>query len=247
MRFLGIITIVLSALMQGACVSSTPQRRPPVLGVPMVADTVRRCEPRGPDDPAIEITSARLNDAYALLMRESPTFSQEVDSVSKVSQFRIRVGMAEDFSPTYDNVAGAESRVAGIFVKGGAYTPTGTPLCDLDIVFFTSRVENLAIEAGYSETALVQDIAIILAHELYGHAFPLAFMPGVPRWPSPCRDPEYADMLVSPGCAGERENRIRADFGLPPRTGYVNAPVDFLCYMESKPCDSPESETGGGR
>lgn len=63
------------------------------------------------------------------------------------------------------------------------------------------------------EPVLLAEMAVVLAHELYGHAIPLALAGTVDAM---CLD----EVPESAPCALERENRIRSELGVPHRRSY---------------------------
>lgn len=78
------------------------------------------------------------------------------------------------------------------------------------------RLERLFLAAGLPASILAGDVDRILIHEVYGHVVPLS----VSRQLSGgCPDPAPEEPALS-SCAIRRENRIRAELGLEPRTAY---------------------------
>ena len=71
-------------------------------------------------------------------------------------------------------------------------------------------------EAGLGERELAGDVDRILFHELYGHVVPLA---ATRQISGGCPDPAPGEPALS-SCAIVRENRIRSELGLAPRTTY---------------------------
>lgn len=73
--------------------------------------------------------------------------------------------------------------------------------------------------------ALEADLAIILAHELAGHALDWARSGDLY---DACLDPSALALAVDPGakgCAVERENQVRRDLGLVERSAYLELPL----------------------
>ncbi len=87
----------------------------------------------------------------------------------------------------------------------------------IDVPFY----ERLYRGAGMNG-ALAQDLQILLAHELAGHALGWA---RDRRLAGGCRDPEPLALMAAPelaGCAVEQENRVRDELGVLPRPTYLN-------------------------
>lgn len=175
----------------------------------------------GESTPALQILHPRLVEALDLLTARSPTMRAGVEDILAAG-IPVRVGYVHQFNGRYDDINPAS--VAGVFPVG-SFMP-GDPVLAVDVVFFTTEMEQRALAHGYGRRQVLEDIALILAHELHGHVGPLvAAEPAV--WPSPCAD---RDRGGRPGCAILRENRVRIDLGLAPRgVSHSQSDLGLLC------------------
>jgi hypothetical protein len=149
-------------------------------------------------------------------------------------RFVLRVGYADAFEGRYARFV-ADHGGAAVFPSDGDVQPRdGTRADAVDIVFFTADTEAAALAAGMGFEQLVEQLTLMLVHEVYGHALPLVDR-GV--WPLPCEDPPFASPPWVLGCAAERENEIRADMGVPARRRYAgHTDLPFLCLGDPSFC-----------
>lgn len=207
--------------------------RPTPIGTPYVI----RIEPRTDNRSGggtIEFRSSRLALAYAWALARSPRFREAMTGYATGPRFLLRVGYADTFGGRYAHFT-AQHGVAAVFAADGdVQPPDGTRVDAADIVFFTAGAEAAALDAGMGFEQLVEQLTLILVHEVYGHALPLVER-GV--WPLPCDDPPFASPAWVLGCAAERENEIRADMGVPARRRYAgNTDLTFLCLGDPSFC-----------
>lgn len=229
------------AIILGACAARAPETPVPpdasVRPIPIGTPYVIRIEPRTDNRSGggtIEFRSPRLALAYAWALARSPRFREAMAAYATGPRFLLRVGYTDTFGDRYAHFA-AQHGVAAVFAAyGNVQPPDGTSVDAADIVFFTAGAEAAALDAGMEFEQLVEQLTLILVHEVYGHALPLVER-GV--WPLPCEDPPFASPAWVLGCAAERENEIRADMGVPARRRYAgNTDLTFLCLGDPSYC-----------
>lgn len=233
--------VAVLALTATACAGRAPATPDPVapkpVRVPIGTPHIVRIEPRTDDRSGggtIEFRSPRLALAYAWALARSPRFRTAMGDYAAGPRFGLRVGYADTFGDRYARFVDGHGGAA-IFAAAGEIQPRdGTSADAADIVFFTENAEYGALRAGMLFEQLIEQLALILIHELYGHALPLAER-GV--WPLPCDDPPFSSPVWVLGCAAERENEIRADMGVPQRRRYAGATdLPFLCLGDASFC-----------
>jgi hypothetical protein len=205
-----------------------------LLGRPVQTEIPERTDDRS-GGAAMEFRSHRLELAYSWAYQRSPTFRSAMYALERGPHFQIIVGHHTDFHGAYEEWV-ARSGVAGIFPhagKPGTIPADGTPVDGVDIVFFTEPTEQAALALGFSYERIIAELAVVLVHELYGHVLPL-IATGV--WPTPCPDPGWGRPAAELGCAGERENEIRAELGFPARARYGAVDLPFLCAGDPELC-----------
>jgi len=161
---------------------------------------------------SVRVTDRLLAERVRSLQDRSPTWRAALDSLA-VLQFQVLVGTPEQLG----ELVPALSSYAGQHI--GRMLPLGnrnSQLIGAAVLIDLAVMERMARAAGASQAMLEGDIDRILAHELYGHVLPLAIAGRPDRG---CADPAPHEPAVS-SCSVRRENRIRAELGLPPRTTY---------------------------
>lgn len=155
-----------------------------------------------------------LEEAYQALLERSATFRAAVDTLTLGRNVELRIGRPGAFEPAYE--FRPSEKVARVWPHWSHGSKNAGPrLTRIDVVLYTNEIVERALKAKVSPSAIRTDLALILAHEVFGHAVSLAngAVPGA----LPCRDPKDGRKR---GCAVERENRIRTELGLPLREAY---------------------------
>jgi hypothetical protein len=222
--------------------ATTPGRTP--LGTPYIVRIAPRKDNRS-GGGTIEFRSPRLALAYAWALARSPKFRDAMTAYATGPRFLLRVGYADAFEDRYDRFVNNHGGAAIFAAHGDIQPRDGTSVDVADIVFFTRPAETAALSAGMEYEQLMEQLALMLVHEVYGHALPLVER-GV--WPLPCDDPPFASPPWVLGCAAERENEIRADMGVQERRRYSGyAELSFLCLGDPVFCPRPPREERGER
>lgn len=210
----------------------------PLLLLPACRGATRPIDRPSPSPPAHEdeirltILDDRLRRAYEILLERSPSFRSAAE-LFETGPVKITIGYAESFP--HDRYRGHFTGLAAIFPGESLQLPHGEPLDSLHVVFFTRRLEQVAIgQMGVPEEEVITDLAILLAHELYGHVASLSREQS-PRWPPPCRDPHWTEGGL--GCAGEAENLIRRELGISPRASHMKIDLLFVCVAMPVQCE----------
>jgi hypothetical protein len=222
------------------CATRAPVHPPPPASLgpmPLGTPYVVRIEPRTDNRTGggrIEFRSPRLALAYAWALARSPRFRDAMGEYAAGPRFLLRVGYADTFGERYIRFE-ANHGGAAIFAADGDIQPRdGTKVDAADIVFFTAAAESAALDAGLGFEQLIEQLSLMLVHEVYGHALPLVER-GV--WPLPCDDPPFASPGWVLGCATERENEIRNDMDVPLRRRYAGySDLSFLCLGDPSFC-----------
>jgi len=173
---------------------------------------VERVSPAPVVPDGIEVMSPLLGKRMAHLAERSRIWRAGMDSLA-ASGFRVVVAEPEQ----------ARERVAGL----GAYTPehVGEVLAVWDeqgrivgavVTVDVAKLRELYELTDLSEETFLADVDRILIHEIYGHVVPLAASRQISGG---CPDPAPGEPALA-SCAIERENAIRAELGLEPRTVY---------------------------
>lgn len=184
--------------------------------------------------PTVTVSGDRLVAAMALLRASSPTFNRAMDRIEARGRVSVRVGYPDHLDSSYQAAYRRDEVVAAIYATGAdGWTVPGTVVCGIDVVLFTESVESAALLRGETESRIVLDLALVLAHELVGHVVPFVDR-RTHTWPTPCRD---ADLPAGTGCAVERENRVRAELGVARRRSYGSTGLRVLCPAHD--CGTP--------
>lgn len=176
----------------------------------------------------------RLQAAYDLLLKRSPSFAVAMDQVESSGMLRVRIGYRQHVMRSHERLLG-EERAAAVFLADAVGYSTGYPQCHVRVVVFTEALEEELLRAGVPEEAVVLDLALVLAHEVFGHLVPFAEQ-GVTVWPTPCRDPDRRAAWRTTGCAVDRENLIRRELGVPERATYARVDGPLLCALPGQRC-----------
>lgn len=181
------------------------------------------------------VQGERLEAAFQLLLERSPTFASAIAAIEASGMLRVRIGYRNHVMRNYERLLG-EDRSAAVFLSDDPLRyPTGNVQCHVRVVFFTETLEDELVWAGVPEDVLVLDLALVLAHEVFGHLVPFAEQ-GVTLWPTPCRDPDRARARRTTGCAVDRENVIRSELGVPERLSYARVDGPLLCALPGQRC-----------
>lgn len=184
----------------------------------------------------VYVISEELRPSYDLLMRESKSFRAAMQQVER-NGFRIVIGYQDDFEDPYpDPVFGSVAGVDPLLYDHGFDRYYG-----VNVVFFTRRTEAAARAVGVSQETITRELAVVLAHEIYGHVVPSVTQR---LYPSPCQDPNWEVGIHEAGCAVERENIIRAEIGFPLRPRYLHLDLSFFCAVNADTCDRLNSQAG---
>jgi len=197
------------------------------------------------------VQGERLEAAYRLLLERSPSFAAAVAAVELSGMLRVRIGYRDHVMRSYERLMGEDRSAAAFLSDDPLRYPTGNVQCHVRVVFFTDALEEELLRAGVPEDVVILDLALVLAHEVFGHLVPFAEQ-GVTLWPSPCRDPERALARRTTGCAVDRENLIRRELGVPERTSYARVDGPLLCALPGQRCvrwslATPHRARAGGR
>lgn len=180
--------------------------------------------------PAIlEVRDPRLLPALQELLAMSPRVAAALGTLDGAGRIRVH---------TYES-AGARSGAEGRFAYGytQAYYGDGGRVDSVDVAIQWGRLERAAAALGMDAAELRRDIAVLLGHELFGHAVPLLAHGSLAG--------ECTDVL--PGgasCSVARENAVRADLGVAARPDYL-----LVCLPVTAPRDEGigVSRLGGTR
>jgi hypothetical protein len=196
--------------------------------------TVRPCFPTE-GTHLVFVQGERLQAAYDLLMERSPAFAGAVAAIQTGNAMRIRIGYPRHVMRAHERLGGEDRGGAVFLADGGVFQPHGTILCGVRVVVFTERLEEELLRAGVPERSVVLDLALMIAHEVFGHLVPFAEQQ-IPVWPTPCRDPDHRRARRITGCAVDRENLIRQELGIPERTSYAQVEGPLFCEATGRSC-----------
>jgi hypothetical protein len=183
----------------------------------------------------IFVQGERLQAAFGLLMERSPTFAGAMAAIQADNAMRMRIGYPRHVLRAHERLGGEDRGGAVFLADGGVFQPHGTILCGVRVVVFTERLEEELLRAGVPERAVVLDLALMIAHEVFGHLVPFAEQK-IPVWPTPCRDPDHRRARRITGCAVDRENLIRQELGIAERTSYAQVDGPLLCEVTGRSC-----------
>jgi hypothetical protein len=206
--------LVSLVLLASACSSRQPPPSASTPPVTPIADTVR---PKA--NPGLHFHSPLLERAHRIMADRSASYAEAAAFLENQREVRIEVGHRDDFPVGAAGISGGVAYVAPVF-------DSTRSLAGMRIIVDTGHLESAALHSGYPMDRLLGDLGIIIAHELYGHVRPMFPADGRPMWPGPCSDtPRNGE----PACAIARENHIRAEVGLPLRSGHEDLALGFLC------------------
>lgn len=185
-----------------------------------------------PSTSSVAVISEELLPAYNFLMRQSTSFHAAIDELERIG-FKVVIGYHDDFEQPYPPpLFGALAQVKPL-LRGN----NSRSLYGVHIVFHTREMEAGARAAGISNETITRELAIVLAHELYGHVVPAA---RTATYPSPCADPSWDVAGQEMGCAVERENQIRHEIGSGERPHYRVVDLSFFCVSNESACPTPD-------
>ena len=176
-----------------------------------VESTTRWARERTGEDP-IRVLDGLLQARMAALARQSPTWRAGLDSL-RASGFEVVIAAPAQVRAELPGMGRYDARHLGevIPIRDSAGTITGA-VVTVDL----PQLGALALEAGLGAAELAGDVDRILIHEVYGHVVPLAASRQISGG---CPDPSPGESALT-SCAIVRENRIRSELGLAPRTTY---------------------------
>ena len=176
-----------------------------------VESTAQWARARAGDD-SIRVLDGLLRQRVGALAGQSPTWRAGLDSL-RASGFEVVIAAPAQVRAELPGMAGYDARHLGevIPLRDAAGTITGA-VVTVDL----PQLGALAKEAGLGAGEVAGDVDRILIHEVYGHVVPLAASRQISGG---CPDPSPGESALT-SCAIIRENRIRAELGLPPRTSY---------------------------
>lgn len=203
---------------------------PVLVGISFVLSSGRVIGQSTAETPNVAVISAELLPPYLLLMRQSASFRAAIEEL-ETSGFKVLIGYHDDFEQSYPlPVLGALAQVKPLLREGRPDRFYG-----VHIVFYTREIAAIARAAGVANETITRELAIVLAHELYGHVVPAAL---AGTYPSPCADPVWDVAGEEKGCAVERENRIRNEIGSAERLRYRHVDLSFFCVSNEATCRS---------
>lgn len=146
------------------------------------------------------------------LAERSSTWRAALDTL-ETSDFRVVIGRPDQIRR---RIPGMEyyhaSHLGEVIPRRGPEGDYSSAVIMIDL----ARLRAMWRLTGLPRTALLRDIDRILIHELYGHVVPLA---RTRELAGGCPDPGPREPARS-SCAIVRENRVRAELGIEPRTAY---------------------------
>ena len=160
----------------------------------------------------LSVANPLLADALRSVERRSPTWRAGLDSLAATG-FEVLVGEPGQVGVLVPALARYEPQHLGEVI----------PLRRSDGVMYgvlvtvdVPKLREMAARMGQPARVVEADAALILVHEIYGHVVPLSRTRALADG---CPDPAPAEPALS-SCAIVRENRIRAELGLPARDSY---------------------------
>jgi hypothetical protein len=177
----------------------------------------------------IVIADAFLAARLAALESRAPTLKEEMDRLRQ-NGFQFLLGTREQVlerlrHPHVDRQIGPAQRQLGVTIvfprKNSHVVETGAVAINLTriVELHLQRLELLphaALDPALHQREFEQLVDDVLIHEFYGHLLPVALAGSIR---AQCHDPRPGQ---EPGasCVLQRENRLRAELGLPPRLHY---------------------------
>lgn len=241
-RILYVGTVVLAPVVAAACASGGPAARSATdsAAAPAAHRTAAWRAPRehrltravsatDTADEALEVLDPFLAERMAGLAERSRSWRAALDTLRR-SGFRVVVGRPDDLREEVSALARHRVRHFGevIPLRGGSGRIVGVAVAiDVD------RVRRLVEDAELPSRVVGADVDRILIHEIYGHVVPLA---RTRRLSGGCPDPAPGAPAAS-SCAIRRENRIRAELGLEPRTAYDLTGLAIGRYLRGQGLD----------
>ncbi len=164
---------------------------------------------KGANAGALLVWNPILSSSIERLSSESRTFRDAIESVAPTGR---RVVLT-----TPDRLPDNTSIEFDSRVLAQAY-PLSDPQSHVDAVIVVCNLELLQKLSGLSTTAVdfEDDLDRIVAHEVYGHAIPVALAGNLS---GNCADPAVGQSAMA-SCAVQRENVIRREMNLGVRLDY---------------------------
>ena len=156
--------------------------------------------------PVVEVRDERLRTPLEVLLAGSPRVARALRGLGPDARIRVH---------SY-RTARLGRGVAGRFAYGytQAFFGDGGVVDSVDVAVDWDGLVRAASSLDLDAAALRRDAAVLLGHELFGHAVPL-LREG--SWRGECRD------ILENGasCSVPRENAVRADLGVDLRPDYL--------------------------
>jgi hypothetical protein len=174
--------------------------------------------PEAPQPVAVEevgpllVGDALLAQALRRVAERSSTWRAGLDTLA-ASGFLVLVTVPERAERLVPALIGYEPMHIGEVIPMRA---EGGRLVGAVVTVDVMLLQRLALESGVPLSVALADVERVLIHEIYGHVVPLAQSRTLAGG---CPDPGPGEAAES-SCAIVRENRIRGELGLAPRTGY---------------------------
>lgn len=159
----------------------------------------------------IAVDDPRLREALAYLETHSSSFRSALQQLSLNREYIVSI---------------ERKHVDEVSAQTGAQVVPLESAQGARVMVYTGVLEERALERGYAPEELTIDLALILGHEIYAHIIP-AFEQGVDVLSNPCPDP-HARQHPLYSCALKRENRLRRELGLQPRTTHSSQDLGFV-------------------
>lgn len=177
-------------------------------------------------EPGVHIVSPFLVEPYRRLLRNSPTFRDALLPFLDDGEHTLVIGYDQDLLDVVGPWKGNRANLAHIYPLPGQ-----RPNRAAVVVLGTGAIESKALQMGYDREALIEDLSVLIGHEVYGHILPV--------WAgevAECTD-QASEGLP---CSIERENRIRAEIGWTPRESHADVDLGFICLARPSFCRSHE-------
>lgn len=216
-----------------ACAQAQPN------GAREPAPAVRGAPVESPDTVgSIEVLDDLMAERMRGLARDSRTWRAAMDTL-RGTGFRVVIGSPADVRQGVDGLADHHARHFGEVVP---LRDDAGEIIGAAVVIDVARVRRLAERGGLSDAVVARDVDRILIHEVYGHVVPLS---QTRRISGGCPDPRVGEPPWS-SCAIRRENRIRAELGLEPRTAYDITGLAVGRYLRAERGAAPARNRDGG-
>ncbi len=178
---------------------------------------------------ALSVVDPEMAGAVLRMAARSPSFRGALERLSR-SRVPVLVGTPGQLAPRVPRFARRSSLLATTVAvpRPGARIHPGSdrPVALQRVLVVVDRdAFRDAYAAAGTLAALEQDLEVVLAHELAGHARAWGESGDLRRG---CMDPETAEVLLGSdekGCAVEHENAVRRELGVVERPSYRVMPL----------------------